>query len=273
MVSVIHGNQPVGEIHIPHNWSYADATARAAATGFVAGDVGKLALQESDNTFWILTATTPTWVAVSQGLINPMTTQDDLIIGGSGGASARLAKGTDGQYLAVDPTTHHLIWRTVVATDVSGLSLDSLSDAIIASVADGDMIVYDSGSSAFKNISSITPIVVIFDGGGSALTTGIKGDVSIPFKAVITGVRLLADQSGSVVIDIWKDTYANFPPVVGDSITASAKPTISTATKSEDTTLTGWTLTVAAGDILRFNVDSVTTIQRLTVALTIRREV
>lgn len=43
---------------------------------------------------------------------NPMTTQDDLIVGGASGVPARLAKGSDGQVLTVDPTTHHLIWAT-----------------------------------------------------------------------------------------------------------------------------------------------------------------
>ncbi len=43
-------------------------------------------------------------------MVNPMTTQDDLIVGGSSGAPARLGKGTDGQVLTVDPSTHHLVW-------------------------------------------------------------------------------------------------------------------------------------------------------------------
>src|SRR5215471_7411737 len=33
---------------------------------------------------------------------------------------------------------------------------------------------------------------------GSALTTGVKADLFVPFSGVITGVTLLADQSGSV---------------------------------------------------------------------------
>jgi hypothetical protein len=81
----------------------------------------------------------------------------------------------------------------------------------------------------------------------------------------------VADQSGSIVVDIWKDTYANFPPTVADSITGSADPTITTATKGQSSTLTGWTTTITAGDILRFNVDSVTTIQRVTLALKVTR--
>ena len=112
-------------------------------------------------------------------------------------------------------------------------------------------------------------VVLVVDGGGSAITTGVKGDIQIPVAGTITAVRMLADQSGSAVVDIWKDSYANFPPTVADTITASAKPTLSAAANSEDTTLTGWTTSVSAGDILRFNVDSAATITRLTLELTV----
>lgn len=112
-------------------------------------------------------------------------------------------------------------------------------------------------------------ITAVIDGGGSTITTGIKGDFKVPVAGTITGVYALADQSGSIVVDVWKDTQANFPPTDADSVTASAPITISTATNSSDTTLTGWTTSVAAGDILRFNVDSVTSIQRLTISITV----
>jgi hypothetical protein len=82
---------------------------------------------------------------------------------------------------------------------------------------------------------------------------------------------LLADQSGSIVVDIWKDSYANFPPTDADSITASAVPTLSTADKSQDATLTGWTTSVSAGDTLRFNVDSATTVTRVSVLLKVTK--
>lgn len=50
---------------LAYKWEYADATERAAATGFVDSDVGTLARQLDDNSLWLLTATTPTWAAVS----------------------------------------------------------------------------------------------------------------------------------------------------------------------------------------------------------------
>jgi hypothetical protein len=97
-------------------------------------------------------------------------------------------------------------------------------------------------------------------GMNGTLTTGVKRRLTVPFNCTITGWRLTADAVGSIVIDVWKDTYANFPPVVGDTITGSEKPTLSSAQNNEDTTLTTWTTSVAAGDVLVFNIDSVSTI-------------
>ncbi len=121
-------------------------------------------------------------------------------------------------------------------------------------------------------VSSSRSIEFVIDGGGSALTTGIKGYVEVPFAWTgIASVRLFADVSGSVVVDIFKCTYSAFDPTThpasGDKITASAPPTISSAKKSQDTTLTGWTVTGSAGDILGFNVNSATTITKVTLSL------
>ena len=111
-------------------------------------------------------------------------------------------------------------------------------------------------------------IIYIIDGGGSAISTGVAGFLEIPLACNITGWTILADQSGSIVVDVWNDTYANFPPTVADTIAGSEKPTISASTKGQDLTLTTWTEDVDAGDILGFNVDSCATIERVT--LTIR---
>jgi hypothetical protein len=96
------------------------------------------------------------------------------------------------------------------------------------------------------------------DGAGVAITTGAKSLMAtIPFTFVVSTWRVLGiGGTGSIVIDGWLDTYANYPPVVGDSIFASAKPTITTATKAESSTLTGWTTTWPKGSVLELNVDS-----------------
>lgn len=124
---------------------------------------------------------------------------------------------------------------------------------------------------AARRIDLDTAIEFVIDGGGSEITTGQQGHIRLPFAGIIISSALMADQSGSIVIDIWKDTTVNFPPDNDDSITASAPPTLSSAQVSLDAVLTGWTKTFAVGDIMAFNVDSVTTITRVTVTLIVRR--
>ena len=64
----LHSKIGLGNQHPVHNWEYANAAARNAATGLVAGDVGKIARQLSDNTLWMLTNHSPvTWVGVGGG--------------------------------------------------------------------------------------------------------------------------------------------------------------------------------------------------------------
>jgi hypothetical protein len=57
--------------------------------------------------------------------------------------------------------------------------------------------------------------------------------------------------------------------VDADSITASALPTLSSVIKNTSSSLTGWTTSVAAGDIFKFNVDSCTTCTKVTLTLKI----
>ena len=109
------------------------------------------------------------------------------------------------------------------------------------------------------------------DNGASVIATGVNGNLVVPFNCEIQSYTLLANESGSIVIDVWKDTYANYPPTDADSITAAAPMTISSSTKGTDSTLTGWTKTLTSGDILRFNVDSVTNIKAVDINIIVAR--
>ena len=122
------------------------------------------------------------------------------------------------------------------------------------------MTIYVSGVK--RDIATINFVI---DGGGAVITTGSKGYLVIDFACTIQDNTLLADQSGSIVVDIKKCAYAGFPTTA--SICAAAKPTLSTAQKSQDVTLTGWTTAIAAGDILEYVVDSATTVTRVTLSL------
>jgi hypothetical protein len=61
----LHKSLIYGDIHIPFQWQYADATARLAATGFVASDIHRLAVQDDDHSVWLLSGYSPiTWVNI-----------------------------------------------------------------------------------------------------------------------------------------------------------------------------------------------------------------
>ena len=155
----------------------------------------------------------------------------------------------------------------VFSGDVSGnnLSGTNTGDNTVATSGDSATSFFPSGTLETARLTTSMQSAsfgITIDGGGSAITTGVKGYIEVPFAMTIDRAAFLCDQSGSIVVDVWKDTYANYPPTDADSITASAPPTITTATKSEDETLTGWTTSVTAEDILGFNVDSITAVER-----------
>ena len=69
------------------------------------------------------------------------------------------------------------------------------------------------------------------------------------------------------MVDMWKDTYANFPPTLADTIAGTEKPTITAGIKNQDLSLSSWTTAVAAGDILGFNVSSSDTVTGVVVVI------
>lgn len=112
-------------------------------------------------------------------------------------------------------------------------------------------------------------IALTIDGAGSVITTGIKNSIRVPFGCTITSATLLsADDtptSGSISIDIYKDAYSSYPSTT--SITSATPPSIVAGIKATDSTLAGWTTAITEGDVLTFEVVSVTDLIRATLIL------
>jgi pyruvate/2-oxoacid:ferredoxin oxidoreductase beta subunit len=139
--------------------------------------------------------------------------------------------------------------------------IDFVGDGVVADYSGGALTVTIAGGGGGGGGGNYT-VAVTFDGQGAAIEVGTAYHWTAPADGTIVGVTMLADQSGSIVVDVYKDTFANYPPTNADSITAAAPPTISSAIKSQDTTLTGWTTAFSAGDVLRFEVESCSAITR-----------
>ncbi len=101
----------------------------------------------------------------------------------------------------------------------------------------------------------------VIDGAGSVVPTGVTGYMKMMYDCTITSWAITAKQSGSITFDIWKSSSG--VPTVSNTIIAGGgtKPNLSSAQAGSSSTLTSWTTSVSAGDIIGFNVDSATTIQ------------
>jgi len=154
----------------------------------------------------------------------------------------------------------------IVRLEVDGITTETTR---ALTVQDKDYTIADK---AEVDKTKKTTIGITIDGSGIELTTGVKGYIAIPYNCTITGWVALADISGSIKIDVWKDVYANYPPTDADSICGGFEPEITTAIKAEDTDLGNWSsVTVTAGDVIGFSVDSITDITKLTLILQVTK--
>ena len=76
--------------------------------------------------------------------------------------------------------------------------------------------------------SNVGCVGITIDGAGSAITTGIAGSLLVPYDCIIDCWGVVADQSGSIVVDVWKGSSPlSIPTSASDSIAGSEKPTLS----------------------------------------------
>jgi hypothetical protein len=181
---------------------------------------------------------------------------------------SQIAIGLSGQVLTSNGAGSAPTFQTLSVPS----TLDDLSNVDVTSgITTGQILAYQNDYWANKTFTSVIEFVI--DGGGSAITAGVKGDLEIPFPCTITRWTLVGDTTGSISIDIWKDSYQNFPPTNADSIIESGNviPYITSDVKNQSSTLTNWTTTINTNDILRFNVDSCSSISRCTLSLFVNR--
>jgi hypothetical protein len=117
--------------------------------------------------------------------------------------------------------------------------------------------------------NSFADVEFVIDGGGSAITTGAKGSIRIPWAATILTWSVIADQSGSIAVDILRANAA-VPSV--SMVGGGNKPTLSAAQLANAIAPSGWTSVVfAANDFITFSVSSAATVTRVTVDLSLSK--
>jgi len=132
-----------------------------------------------------------------------------------------------------------------------------------------------TGTIAMTNDSAITSGMLGFGiiGGGVVIATGRRQTMVMPnYGGTITGWDLFECSaptpiSTTTVIDIWKDSYANYPPTVADTIFGT-KPSLTAATKNQ---ATGLSIAFSANDIFFINVDSNNNAKNLYIRFTVTK--
>jgi hypothetical protein len=96
---------------------------------------------------------------------------------------------------------------------------------------------------------------------------GTKVAALVPWPCEIEYAILLADVAGDAVVDIWRTDFGGYPADVTDTICGGTPPTLIGAIKNFDSTLLGWSTSLAADDLLVFHVSGCVAVHRLTLAL------
>lgn len=145
-------------------------------------------------------------------------------------------------------------------TGAPGSTADLTTTQVRAMLAYSDTIIFGIGD------------------GVSVISTGIKKSIVVNRACTITGWKILSDDpsttAGDIVIDVWRKAYgAGYPPLVANSLidvgSGGVKPNIAaTNTSGASVNVNNWFSTsLAVGDVLRFNVDSVHLVTSVTMVL------
>ncbi len=155
----------------------------------------------------------------------------------------------------------------------NGLFLDPANDYNIS----GDKIVFTTAPSPSDDVVVIAlaaaadltrTVNYVIDSGSLPMQIGDKGKLSLDVTGVIESITVLCDQTGDIVFDISKCTFADYPAF--NSITAANRVQLTNSNKYFDDVLNNWTTTIVAGEILNFSVISVTDIRRLLISLKLK---
>jgi len=208
-----HDELGAGDVHIIHQYEYADATARTTASGFVLADEGKVARQLDNDTWWVLTEfATPTWSPLNTTALSPATTvTDETTLG------IATAVGSSSDYAREDhthgsPTSDAIsaAGGTVIRTFAAGVSVRD--------------VVYIRADGVADRATATTVITGIAAGFVEVLNSPSAGQAVIRFSGDLGGftgldpgkLYILGQSVGSIVEET--DTgNGNYPDVTQGS--------------------------------------------------------
>jgi hypothetical protein len=152
------------------------------------------------------------------------------------------------------------------------IASDAIEESMLKAVdaaADEECLTYESttGDFEWQSCGSVagaeTMMTFVISGGGSAVDAGVTDPVicqRVETDFALSAWYIYSDQDGDIVLDIWKDVWANYPPTNTDSIAGTEKPTLSSADTASDTSLGSMTTDWNTGDVVCVEIESAATL-------------
>lgn len=186
-----------------------------------------------------------------------------LNVSGTIDADTYLEGQADGSLAVVDLTTY---------SDTATIAVDDGTPGVLSwNVVAGSIGGTQLGAHAKRRTITLSANT---GDAATALSTGeVSGaEVIVPVDGTIVRWRAVlrpvtGETTGSVTLDVWKVAATGGWPTNTNTITASAKPSISAGVENTSTTLTGWTTDVTAGDKIVLEVESVTNAYAVTLSI------
>ncbi len=146
-------------------------------------------------------------------------------------------------------------WHKIDNTDLV-TSVFTRTGAVVAQGGDYNATQVGLGnvSNIDNTIFSLPPFFI--NGNGFPITPGVKGDIEVPHKCNIIGYTILIPSGGAstFTVSLWKDIYADYPPLIGDAMTGFISIGTAAAIKAQDLAVTA--VAALKNDIVRINVDA-----------------
>lgn len=149
-----------------------------------------------------------------------------------------------------------------IATVGPGIPAGGTTNQVLEKIDGTDYNVDWADASGITPNQAIGGIWAEFDNYGAPLVADQQVLVQCNVDCTILAWTIATDAVGSIVIEVRRCTYAQYDngvthPVTADKINATNPPTVSSADKATDSTLTGWTTSLHATEFVQFVITSV----------------
>jgi len=128
-------------------------------------------------------------------------------------------------------------------------------------------------SARLSDSARIRSFGITIDGGGSAITSGQKGYNQIPYACTVIGWSAIADQAGSITVELDRHassappTAPSVPNTTTDKISASAPVALTSAQTAAASSagVASWATAISAWDTVGWNVTAASVVTRVTI--------